>query len=119
MSYNRVIPRDLFNEANLLKCLGHLAIKLEAIRGPELIEPEPGEAFVIEQDEDGAIACWTVTLKVRDEPVLLSRPLNSRRAWPLYATHHGMRALDEPLEVFEQDGELTAEFRAFVQGEPA
>ena len=28
MSYARVIPRDLFNEANLLKCLGKVALIL-------------------------------------------------------------------------------------------
>ncbi len=27
--YARVIPRDLFNEANLLKCFGNLYLRLE------------------------------------------------------------------------------------------
>jgi hypothetical protein len=31
MGYTRVIPRDLFNEANLLKCIGGLYIALEHV----------------------------------------------------------------------------------------
>lgn len=34
MSYFRVIPRDLFNEASLLKCYGRLAILLDDMRSP-------------------------------------------------------------------------------------
>ncbi len=33
MTYKRVIPRDLFNEANLLKCYGALWIALDNARG--------------------------------------------------------------------------------------
>jgi hypothetical protein len=34
VSYFRVIPRDLFNEASLLKCYGRLAILLDDMRSP-------------------------------------------------------------------------------------
>ena len=33
MTYTRVIPRDLFNEGDLLKCYGRLWILLDETRG--------------------------------------------------------------------------------------
>jgi len=35
MSYTRVIPRDLFNEANLLKCYGQIYIEVERMSLPD------------------------------------------------------------------------------------
>ena len=55
MSYIRVIPRDLFNEANLLKCHGQLVIHLEG-RLPNAGFPEDVSRFEVEQDPNsGAI----------------------------------------------------------------
>ena len=51
MTYARVCPRDLFNEASLLKCLGHLWPVCERIPGVGWVEPQIGEPFVIEQYE--------------------------------------------------------------------
>ena len=54
MTYRRVIPRDLFNEGNLLKCLGKLYVQAEYY------------------DEK------TITVKqVDDGPFNVFRPLNS------------------------------------------
>ena len=56
--YQRVIPRDLFNEAKLLKCLGHVCL-LASSSGQgyletELLGPKDGynEGFRVEQDEN-------------------------------------------------------------------
>jgi len=56
MSYSRVIPRDFFNEAKLLKCMGQLSLAILDGMTPEGITitvEETGEPFQIELDDDG------------------------------------------------------------------
>ena len=119
MSYKRVIPRDLFNEANLLKCYGQLWLKLEGRLGDTLtldFDPYYGEGkpFDIEQrHEDGATYLHNVVLLAHDRRIALWRPLNSRDPWPLWALHPDDVDGDE-VEVFTEDGELTADFLAII-----
>src|SRR5262249_54620035 len=107
--YMRVIPRDLFNEANLLKCLGHFWIKTEGSRHVRI--EHAGGPFVIAQDEsDGSLSVGNVHVFIRDQLCTLTRPLNSRAPWPLYLrseTH-------DEVPVFMEDGELSPELRALI-----
>lgn len=109
MTYARVIPRDLFNEGDLLNCLGRLWVKLDDRRDhtAQLEHHEEDGAFVVHQDpSDGSIRCCSLTLFIRDRlPVRLFRPLNARDKWPLWA-----RIDDEDVRVFDLDGELSPEF---------
>lgn len=118
MTYTRVIPRDLFNEASLLKCLGQLWLKLESYGGEHLaewVEPEPGDGFDVEQAEaDGSLFCWNCGLKLGGEHIILRRPLNSREPWPLIAIGIGSAELDEEIPVFTEAGEPTPEFLALI-----
>lgn len=113
MTYTRVIPRDLFNEANLLKCYGQIYINLERMNvDARLIEPDG--AFRIEQnDATGGTWVTNVPFIVRGERVELERPLNSREPFPLYATTRD----DAEYCVFNDDGSFTDEFTAFLIGE--
>lgn len=106
MSYNRVIPRDLFNEANLLKCYGALEISLEPY-GYAL--EHDGEGFLIIQDEtSGALSVENLWLTVRGCDYRFTRPLNSREAWPLFCSG---------IAVFNCNGFLTDEFIKFLTDE--
>jgi hypothetical protein len=114
VSYRRVLPRDLFNEANLLKCLGALWIKIDD-RIPEGVSldwlGDEGEPFEIEQDRNsGALSVYNLRLTVKGRPVHLSRPLNSRNPWPLYVEPNGDDEWFDPVAVFTDDGDLTEEF---------
>lgn len=112
MSYRRVIPRDLFNEANLLKCYGQLWLALE-YKGHQAVlhHTRTTQDFGVMQNEsDGSLTLQNVVLFVRDEIVLLHRPLNSREPYPLYA----ITPEDEEIAVFQSDGSLTREFQAFI-----
>ena len=51
--YNRVIPRDLFNEANLLKCMGQLYLCLEAANLKYVYLEHDGDAFQAHSRLDG------------------------------------------------------------------
>lgn len=119
MTYCRVIPRDLFNEADLLKCLGRLYIELENTRDhtAELCD-EMGqrEGFKIEQNEDsGAIYCTNAVLRIGGQRCRLERPLNSREPWPLWLEGIGDDPDFEAERVFTDEGKLSPEFLALIQ----
>jgi len=112
--YVRVIPRDLFNEANLLKCLGRVYINLESADCPDVSLEHDSAPFAVAQDSDsGALCVENVTLKVRGKPYRLFRPLNSRRSWPLWLYPND----DTEIEVFTDDGAFSEEMKAFLAGD--
>lgn len=119
MSYNRVIPRDLFNEGNLLKCYGQIYLNLETMRvQAELVDDgslDKGSPFRITQDDaDGSIEILNVYLRVRGKRCRLARPLNARRAFPLYC--YESETSDE-IDVFNDDGSFTADMVQFLKGD--
>lgn len=121
MSYVRVIPRDLFNEANLLKCYGQLYINLERMGLEEcLVMGDINGRFDIWQDEnDGSLTVTNVVLTIHGDVVPLLRPLNSREPYPLWATVRDIYGEPDELEVFNVDGTFTAQFEHFLKHNPA
>lgn len=119
MSYTRVIPRDLFNEADLLKCYGRLWILLDQTQGHQAQlgdeEQLPGAPFEIWQDEaDGSLTIANVPFYVRGVRYRLSRPLNARAPWPLWCASPDEEFCDR---VFTEDGQLSDEFKKTIKGE--
>ena len=118
MTYARVIPRDLFNEANLLKCYGRLWILLDETRGHnarlgDKAGEHSGEPFKIVQDEsDGSLSVANVPFTVAGEAWTLSRPLNTREPWPLYAES----PTGDLFEVFCENGWFSVEFSRAIMG---
>lgn len=113
MTYKRVIPRDLFNESALLKCLGKLWIHLDRLAIPGVHLQDSAQSWTICQNEGtGGIYCPEIFLTVRGEVIALERPLNSPDSWALYATTPD----DIEFEVFRPLGELTREFFEFLKG---
>lgn len=110
MSYLRVIPRDLFNEGNLLKCYGKLWVELENAgvkHKAKLTHLAGDEAFDIVQDKGyGGLYIANVELTIDDQVVYLERSLNSRDPWPLYVVPEQ----DDPIPVFTGEGKLSQEF---------
>lgn len=114
MTYQRVIPRDLFNEANLLKCYGQLWLKLECWPDAAVQLKHYGSRFIIEQNlGDGSLIICNIRLIIGNKTLQLRRPLNSREPWPLYCD---VADPVEPYEVaiFTDDGELSDEFKALL-----
>lgn len=112
MSYVRVIPRDLFNEANLLKCFGQIYINLESLNLPKVRLEHDGKAFRVAQDaSSGALYLGNVTLVVGESYCQLHRPLNSREAWPLMLT----TAEEEEISVFDVEGNFSPEMVEFLK----
>lgn len=113
MTYLRVIPRDLFNEANLLKCYGQLYLNLERLGLEDcLVHKNAGDLFhVVQFEGDGSISLANVTLVINHITYALSRPLNSREPYPLYL----VPPQDDEIPVFNQDGTFTHEMHQFLR----
>ena len=102
MGYKRVVPRDLFNEANLLKCIGKLVLDIEDGKLQWLSYHHDGEAFNIRQNEsNGAIYVANVQFFATNTTLVIERPLNSRDAWPLF-----LETENDCLPVFSEIGEV-------------
>lgn len=117
MSYRRVLPRDLFNESNLLKCYGRLWIILSEMDNHQArFEMEEVESFeVFQSSGDGSLFVDNLPLTVGEHDYRLKRPLNSREPWPLYAD-----SMDDPdfemVPVFDDEGNLTDEMLSLIRG---
>ncbi len=113
MSYLRVIPRDLFNEAKLLKCLGQLALIIHdgvrVPRGLSLDHENEEDGFRIDQDSNtGALYCENLTCYCSGRMIGLRSPYNSKDAFPLQ-----FNVGDEiDGRVFDESGALSDDFRS-------
>lgn len=116
MSYKRVIPRDLFNEANLKKCYGRLAILLGETRNHNAsIGPEAVDDFIVTQNyATGGITISNLDFTVRGVKYNLERPLNSRQEWPLYVTGTTEEDDFEEIEVFDDCGNFSDDMIKFI-----
>ena len=110
-NYLRIIPRDLFNEANLLKCYGRLWILLDETRGhhAELVEVDNQAFDVVQNAATGGITIRNLRFMVGGTDYHLERPLNSREPWPLY-----VETEDDSVAVFDDAGNFTDEMRALI-----
>lgn len=114
--YPRVIPRDLYNEADLLKCYGRLVLELNAHPGHVAEVTYDDRPFdVVQKPADGSLSIENLQLKIVGRPWVLYRPLNSRLPWPLYAAPAiGCGPLDYEVSVFTGDGVFTEEFAKLI-----
>lgn len=117
MTYKRVMPRDLFNEANLLKCLGHLVLMIEGRSdyNANIIGSDIEDGWSIQQNETtGGIYADNVLLFIGNKIAMLERPLNSREAWPLSVERLDGIELEETIDVFDSDGNLSELFTKLI-----
>jgi hypothetical protein len=106
--YTRVVPRDMMNEGNLLKCLGGFKIRLDEIHehNAYIEEGNHDEGFDICQDESsGSIHLRGFRLFIDDEEWLLERSLNIKESWPLLA--RSTDGEETEVYVFNDDGSLS------------
>lgn len=106
-NYLRVIPRDLFNESKLLKCVGFIVLEYENKMFPDNVEIiYDGKPFNIQQDCDGNIEIVNLVLRKDGDDVRLYHPLNNKNSYPLRAEFFA----GENVRVFDNDGLFTKEF---------
>lgn len=113
-TYLRVMPRDLFNESNLLKCWGFLV--LECMDGiyPELSYDDISGRFIVERDDTVyGFYLSNVSLYINGVPFRPFVPVNSRDKNPFYIESEETEW--ESLRIIDDNGKLTAEFKNFVK----
>lgn len=115
--YKRVLPRDLYNESNLLKCLGRIALLIEdgfAPQGLQLTNRKPMAGFPVDMHaHDGSIYCPDMILSNRyGVSSLVLRPLNARDPYPVLIEWG-----DEEIVVFDDGGQFTDEFLEWTSKE--
>lgn len=117
MSYSRVIPRDFFNEAKLLKCLGQLSLAIldgKMPAGITVVIEETGEPFQIELLREGCLYVANYETFINGQPTTFKTIYNAKSNYPLYCTSTDS---EEEIEVFTDAGEFTEEFiTAFASG---
>lgn len=122
MGYSRVLPRDLFNEAKLLKCLGQLFLAYHDGKFVHEVAFEHTDAesgFVIARDDDNnELYCqnlqFFVKTKSTTDPqreVSLQSPYNSKSPYPLVAH---CNVYESPVPVFKDDGTFDDDFVAAI-----
>lgn len=113
--YVRVLPRDLFNEAGLLKCIGTLWIALDETGGHSArIEEEDVPRFDIVQDAGGGLTVANLTFTIGGVPHRLMRPLNSRESWALFVEECEGDPDFDPVRVFDGVGRLSDDMRRLI-----
>lgn len=116
MSYLRVIPRDLFNEAKLLKCLGQLALlihdRVKVPAGLKLSHDDSEiDGFDIQQSQyDGSLYVSNMELTCFGRVITLRSQYNSKDAFPM------LFSLDENEgRLLNDDGTLSGDFVALCE----
>lgn len=108
--YERVIPRDLFNEGKLLKCVGRLALLIHERNTPVDIQilEDVGymdQGFRIGLWEDGYLSIYNMQIRIKDIPHTFRTVYNSKANYPLYAFRDNTETL-----VFDEAGNWDQEF---------
>lgn len=109
MIYKRVIPRDLFNEAKLLKCLGQLSLLIHDGALQNVTMLTDGDPFDIHLSEDGHLYVGNIDIRIHGSLTLMKVSYNSKGSYPLLC------GWDVEVEVFTDDGAIHPRFREFVE----
>lgn len=111
-NYNRVIPRDLFNEAKLLKCIGLLVLKIHDGLAPEgLTVYEHDDApFRIALMDEGALTITSIVFTIGEDTLTFKTTYNSKASYPLRCEYENGEQL-----VFDEQGNFTNEFLEFCK----
>lgn len=109
-NYNKVIPRDLFNEAKLLKCFGWLCMKIVDNQVPVQMDYEyntsSGDSFKIGLcGPDNSLSIMNIPVIVLGTSIRFKTTYNSKGNFPLFACYN-----NADYRVFNEEGEWDEEF---------
>lgn len=109
--YVRVLPRDLFNESKLLKCIGRLCLLIHDRQTPvEMSFEDTGESFAVGLLEEGSLHISNLVICIKGKPFLFKTTYNSKASYPLNLEYEYVDYL-----VFDEAGEFTEEFKEFCE----
>jgi len=112
-NYTRTLPRDLFNEAKLLKCLGRLFLAEVDGELSDLVtlrhndDESIAKGFIVDQDpSDGSIYVQNISIFIDGQYWTHCCDLNSKNNYPLRIVNQD----DEEYYVFDDNGKLMPDF---------
>lgn len=107
--YLRVTPRDFFNEAKLLKCMGRLCLLIHDELTPvKMTRSENGEPFNIALTMDEFLIVTNTHIAINGTVCRFKTAYNSKENYPFYVEHEEIEYL-----VFDEQGEFHKEFIDF------
>jgi hypothetical protein len=107
--YERVIPRDLFNESKLLKCMGRLILLIHDNLIPvEMMFKDNGKPFKIALMDEGALTIVNLRIFIKGQSFIFKTIYNSKANYPLYVERDYCDYL-----VFDEKGEFDKQFVDF------
>lgn len=109
-NYQRVIPRDLFNEAKLLKCIGRLVLLIHDEKVPCKMSHNEPDNFIIALMDEGSLTIKNLEIAIKGKLMRFKTTYNSKRNYPLYVQHNYCDYL-----VFNKEGEFDKEFIEFCK----
>lgn len=108
--YIRVVPRDLFNEAKLLKCIGHLVLQIHDNNNVANISfHHDDEPFIIGLLDEGYLQVCNISFWVNNIKIDFVSQYNSKGNYPLMAYHDYCEYV-----VFNDDGTFCVDFLDFA-----
>lgn len=111
LNYTRVIPRDLFNEAKLLKCLGVLTLLIHDNQAPKGLKVEQiDNDFKIGLTDDGSLKTNSLQFTYKNQILDFQTTYNSKSNFPFYCVFDYCEYL-----VFNENGDLDPEFLDFLE----
>lgn len=113
--YKRVLPRDLFNEAGLLKAVGRVVVLLGETDNhtARILEDQVDQFRIIQDATSGSIRIANITFQVNGREWILERALNSRFSWSLEARLPDYS--EDEIEVFTDNGDFTKEMLDLIR----
>lgn len=110
IKYERVIPRDLFNESKLLKCIGRIALLILDNATPVKMDmEESGKPFKVGLLDDGYLVITNYEITIKGTPYTFKCQYNSKSNYNLFVEHEYCEYL-----VFDESGNFDIEFLEFI-----
>lgn len=105
-NYQRVIPRDLFNESKLLKCIGRLVLLIHDNLAPQFLTFDyDGEPFIIGLTYCGHLKVKNINFSYDNFELEFKTVYNSKADYPFYCDYDNCEYL-----VFDENGNFDEEF---------
>jgi len=107
--YPRVMPRDLFNESKLLKCMGRLMLLIHDDLTPKGVkmgyDERYEEPFEIALMDEGALTITNLKISVHKRIITFKTIYNRKDLYPLFAEYDYV-----DYTVFDDNGNWHEEF---------
>lgn len=110
--YTRIFPRDFFNEAKLLNCLGKLTLMILDKKTPCKMgyQESLNDKIKIGLRDDGYLIATNVEINIKRKPFIFKTNYNSKSKYPFFVEHN-----DCDYQVFNDEGDWDEEFLEFVK----